>query len=83
MRGFLQDFCSLMGDHFTQLADNEEQMKPANGKSAPLIAEVGAPSSEDKVKEILAKPKVRQLLEDKEVQTLLHLLKTNPEAAHK
>ncbi len=84
MRGFLQDFCALMGDHFTELADQEEKMTPAAGAgAAPLITEVKEPSAEDKVKEILAKPEIRKLLEDREVQKLLHLLKTNPDAAHR
>ena len=84
MRGFLQDFCALMGDHFIELADQEDKMKAAAEKgTAPLITEVTEPSDEDKVKELLAKPEVQELLADKEVQKLLHLLKTNPEAAHK
>ncbi len=72
-----------MGGHFTGLADQEEKMNPTKSKTTPLITEVGAYSTEDTVKEILAKPEIRKLLEDEEVQTLLHLLKTNPEAAHR
>ncbi len=82
MKGFLQDFCALMGDHFTELADQEEKITPT-AEAAPLITEVKEPSPEDKVKEILSKPEIRKLLEDREVQKLLHLLKTNPDAAHR
>lgn len=82
MRVFLQDFCSLMGDHFTELADKEEKINAATGKGAtPLITEVSDPSDEVKAKELLDKPEIKELLVDQEVQTLLHLLKTNPDAA--
>ena len=41
MQQFLQEFCSLMGDHFTALADKEEkETKPS--AEQPLIAETTA-----------------------------------------
>lgn len=84
MRGFLQDFCALMGDHFIELADQEDKIKAAAEKGiTPLITEVTKPSDEDRVKELLGKPEIQELLADKDVQKLLHLLKSNPEAAHK
>ena len=39
MRTFLQEFCSLMGDHFTTLADKEDNAK---GKDVSEISEAAS-----------------------------------------
>ena len=39
MRTFLQEFCSLMGDHFTTLADKEDKAK---GKYVSEISEAAS-----------------------------------------
>ena len=83
MQGFLQDFCALMGNHFTSLADEDEKMKAtAATKGAPLIREVNETSEEEKMREIISKPEVKEVLEDSDVQKLIFLLKNNPEGAH-
>lgn len=83
MQGFLQDFCALMGDHFTSLADEDEKTKAtAATRGAPLIREVNETSEEEKIREIISKPEVKDALEDRDIQKLLFLLKTNPEGAH-
>ena len=40
MREFLQQFCSLMGDHFTALAEKDDRSKQ---RSAAQISEVPSP----------------------------------------
>ena len=40
LREVLQEFCALMGEHFTVLADKEE--KQASSKHTPLISEASA-----------------------------------------
>ena len=86
-QNFLQEFCALMGDHFTQLADKETTSKPA-ANNAPLISEVSSsasPPSEDdeQMREKLAKPEVQRVLQEPEIQRLIVALKTKPEDAQR
>lgn len=84
MQSFLRDFCELMGDHFTSLADGEGGRKSsATEERAPLISEINSPPEEDEIKQIISKPEVKEALEDHDVQKLILLLKNDPEGAHR
>lgn len=70
---FLQSFCALMGDHFTELGKAEERTR------AP-VSEI-VPHEEAQMKEILLKPEVAKVLQDPAIQNLIQTLKTDPIAA--
>jgi hypothetical protein len=66
---FLQEFCKLMGDHFTSLADKRDSTHQEEQIRECLTEE------EKKMKEALNDPKVQEVLRDANVQKLIELLK--------
>lgn len=64
-----------MGEHFAELGETEEQTKSREGVSEIISQE------EAQMKEILAKPEVKRVLEDPIIRKLIETLKTNPMAA--
>lgn len=75
MQKFLQSFCALMGEHFTELDETQEKTR------AP-VSEI-VPHEEAQMKEILSKPEVSRVLEDPLIRKLIETLKTNPMAAQR
>ena len=85
---FFHEFCSVMGDHFTKLADTTE----AKPKGTEFITKtfycecfIAAPAcAEDKrVEELLSDEDVQSALLDSYVQNFISLLKKDPEKAHR
>lgn len=68
MRNFMKDFCDLMGDHFSKLAD-----KPTQQSQNTL--------EDPEVREKLEKPEVRRALQDPRIRELIETLKTDPDKA--
>lgn len=64
-----------MGEHFTELGAADEQTKSSVGASEIISEE------EAQMREILAKPDVKRVLEDPVIRKLIETLKTNPAAA--
>ena len=64
----------MMGEHFSALGEAEEK------KISCPVSEI---MSQDEVlmKELLAKPEVKTVLEDPLIQKLIEMLKSNPVAA--
>lgn len=80
---FLQEFCSLMGDHFTMLAGKEEKERASKAVTTPpLISE--APSSEEaQMREIISRPQVKAALSDPAIQRLITALKEDQATAQR
>lgn len=90
MADFIHEFCALMGDHFTSLADTDDQHgEEARAKKVqenivkPASVEVHQKASQTddidkKVKDILSNPKLVEILQDTEVQKLFMLLRSDP-----
>lgn len=92
MQKALQEFSALLGEHFTSLGNSGVGMKPtvsqdndiglterASARQQPPVP----PSPEDqaKMQEILSDPEVMRVLQDHQIQKLLTMMKTNPDAA--
>lgn len=82
---FFREFCSLMGDHFTTLADKEEKEQSSKASTnAPLISEVSSSSGEEaQMREIISRPQVKDVLSDPVIQQLIMALKEDPNAAQR
>ncbi|EDO38750.1 predicted protein [Nematostella vectensis] len=134
MQVALQEFCSLMGQHFTQLGDKDdhsvanegskqslrilgcevllfikninlrknpflirereaqeeaiglvERTSTVHGTKNPTASSSQQPSAADEkqMKEILSRPDVKLTLQDQQIQGIIGLLRSNPEAAHR
>lgn len=92
MQTALQDFSGILGEHFTALGNARGELKPTNPQDTNIgLTERSStkqqppvpPSPEDeaKMREILSDPEVMKVLQDHQIQRLLTLMKTNPEAA--
>lgn len=92
MQKALQEFSALLGEHFTSLGNSAVGMKStvsqdndiglterASARQQPPVP----PSPEDqaKMQEILSDPEVMRVLQDHQIQKLLTMMKTNPDAA--
>jgi len=91
MRTFLQAFMKLMGEHFTSLADkqeaekakSQEQLTPEQRKAQEVAAQAMA---DPEVREIVAEPKVQQLLQQMQMGAPYELerkLRTDPDLVRK
>ncbi|KAL4232860.1 hypothetical protein ACF0H5_007547 [Mactra antiquata] len=103
---FLQDFCSLMGDHFNKLSDQQDsaterqQQNSQNVETSILTpsstgsgADMSVHSStnpnvptaadEQKMKEILSNPEIRNVLMDPKIQDIIQELRNNPANGHR
>ncbi|CAH1227415.1 Hypp160 [Branchiostoma lanceolatum] len=92
---FFTEFCSILGDHFTKIADKQDSVQPPPVQTTtdPTGADMrvlkstdpNQPTAEDeaKMKEILSNPEMQQVLLDKDVQKLLEMLRTDPESAQR
>ncbi|KAI8498639.1 hypothetical protein Bbelb_238410 [Branchiostoma belcheri] len=92
---FFTEFCSILGDHFTNLADTQDSVQPApvQTTTSPPGADMRVLSSTDptqptaedeaKMREILSNPEMQQVLLDKDVQKLLQMLRTDPLSAQR
>jgi len=83
---FIQEFCSIMGDHFTQLASTQ----PNGMFSRKVICFhlavfiLGPTSLEDKkIQDLLSNSDIQAALLDKDIQTLISLLKTESDKAQR
>ena len=73
-----------MGDHFTALADKEEKDKGAATNNTLHISEARMSSEEEaEIREILARPAVKEALSDPRIEQLIVALKDNPPAAQR
>ncbi|KAJ7385646.1 hypothetical protein OS493_013671 [Desmophyllum pertusum] len=95
MQKALQDFSGILGDHFTSLPGSSSAgMKPTTSNSQENNIGLSersstrqqppvppSPDDEAKMREILSDPEVMKVLQDHQIQRLLTLMKTNPEAA--
>ncbi|XP_035685804.1 uncharacterized protein LOC118422389 [Branchiostoma floridae] len=92
---FFTEFCSILGDHFTKIADQQDSVAPPPVQTTPTPAgadmrvlqstDPHQPTAEDeaKMREILSNPEMQQVLLDKDVQNLLQMLKTDPQSAQR
>lgn len=81
---FLQEFCALMGDHFTMLADKDEKEQTSHATNKPpLISEAPASEEEAQMREILSRPQVKEALSDPAIQKLIVALKEDPTVAQR
>lgn len=95
MQKVMQEFSGLMGEYFTTLGDSMAQGTSANAsknqgsdiglteRSSTRQQTAVPPSQEDeaKMRDILSDPEVMKVLQDHQIQRLLTMMKTNPEAA--
>lgn len=81
---FLQEFCALMGDHFTMLADKDEKEQASQATNRPpLISEVPSNEEEAQMREIISRPQVKESLSDPAIQQLIVALKEDPALAQR
>ena len=84
---FFQEFCSIMGDHFTKLANTTKSQPDdmvLNIKKYCEFFVTAAASAEDRrSEELLSNRDVQSALLDSNVQNFISLLKTDPEKAHR
>lgn len=85
LREFIQEFCALMGDHFTNLADINEESSSRKTSSNMLPTNNNDISKEDdsKIKDILSNEDTVKALQSPDIQKLLSLLRSNPMAAQR
>ncbi|KAK7108391.1 uncharacterized protein [Littorina saxatilis] len=99
MQQFLQEFCGILGQHFSGMGDKDVSstpQKPAPAHAGPKITEVtnqdnkassGTQQSafpvDPHVQQILSDPANREILMDPKVQQLIENLRSNPEKAQK
>ena len=76
---FVREFCALLGDHFTALADKEEREKAA----ATNISEALSNEEEAEMREIMSRPEVKEALNDPRIEKLIIALKDDPPAAQR
>lgn len=70
LQTFLREFCSLMGDHFSELANKDD----GTAKNTPVDKDIEKALSQKGVKEALTDPHVQQLL---------HFLREDPPKAQR
>ena len=83
---FIQEFCSVMGDHFTQLASTQSNgMLSRKVMYFHLTVFIVAPTSleDKKIQDLLSNSDIQAALLDKDIQTLISLLKTEPDKAQR
>ena len=85
---FFHEFCSVMGDHFTKLADTTKPKSKGTEfitKTFYCECSIAAPAhAEDKrVEELLSNEDVQSAMLDSYVQNFISLLKKDPEKAHR
>jgi len=87
MKEFIQDFCSIMGDHFTELGQKQDEQRiddPPKTKTKSADREKCERSDDEKkMKDILSDPEIASILKDTETQRLLRALKEEPVKAQK
>ena len=78
MQTFLKEFCVLMGDHFTELADKQEESEtPARGDGSKPAA------IDREVQKVLGKKGVKEALSDLNIQQLFKYLKEDTSKAQR
>lgn len=90
MQKALQEFSGILGEHFTSLGHSEQiSTAPRNigltehrtpTQPGPMSL-TPSPEDEAKMQELLSDPEVMKALQDHQIQKLLTLMKTNPDAA--
>lgn len=90
MQKALQEFSGILGDHFSLLGHSEQiSTAPRNigltehrtpTQHGP-VSSTPSPEDEAKMQELLSDPEVMKALQDHQIQKLLTLMKTNPDAA--
>ncbi|ESO85762.1 hypothetical protein LOTGIDRAFT_204592 [Lottia gigantea] len=89
MQKFLKEFCGVMGNHFSQLAEKNPSNKTEGGKGPVLITQNTdsephiKSEDENRLEEILSSEKVKEVLMDEKIQNLFHTLKNNPKAGER
>lgn len=79
MRTFLQSFMKLMGDHFTGLADKEEEEKRKKAEAQASMQEALTPEqkkAQQVAQDAMADPEVRAIVSDPAIQELLANMQT-------
>jgi len=94
LREFIQQFCSLMGDHFTGLADQTDeaakvQVQPTTASSKKQTTNSTNQSTkhyvedEENMKNILSSPDIQHILQSPKIQQLFNLLRSDPNKAQR
>lgn len=91
LREFIQEFCAIMGEHFTGMADVQEKAavfsskskKPHKREKSDETAACTRPSlssdeDDKKMQEILADPEIVSILQTPEIQHLFTVMRSNP-----
>eukprot|EP00730_Choanoeca_flexa_P014012 TRINITY_DN5966_c0_g1_i1.p1 TRINITY_DN5966_c0_g1~~TRINITY_DN5966_c0_g1_i1.p1 ORF type:complete len:303 (+),score=65.40 TRINITY_DN5966_c0_g1_i1:208-1116(+) len=73
---FFKDYFEVMGEHFTQLADEDDKVKQQEQQAQQL-----APDDQAKIDEIMKDPLVVEALKHPKVSELISTLKHSPEQA--
>jgi len=95
VKEFIQEFCGLLGEHFTTLGEEEtkkkDQMKKpidtleasSTRKLLPGSKDNASQMEEEKFQKIISDPEIKEILNDKRIQHLIHTLKENPAIAQR
>lgn len=91
MQKALQEFSGILGEHFSALGTSTAGLKSTvtqendiglmERASARQHSVLPSPEDEAKMQEILSDPEVMRVLQDHQIQKLLTMMKTNPDAA--
>lgn len=93
MQKALQEFSGILGEHFTLLGHSEQGGEISTASRNLGLTEhrtptqqgpvslTPSPEDEAKMQELLSDPEVMKALQDHQIQKLLTLMKTNPDAA--
>jgi len=80
MREFIQNFCAIMGDHFTQLGEKQSSQEKAQsaGNAGGMT-----PADQKKMEAILSDNEISQILKSPDVQMFFRNLKEDPVKAQR
>ncbi|XP_057311676.1 uncharacterized protein LOC130649418 isoform X2 [Hydractinia symbiolongicarpus] len=91
LREFIQEFCAIMGEHFTGMADVQEKAavfsskskKPHKQENSDVTVAYTRPSlssdeDDKKMQKILADPEIVSILQAPEIQHLFTVIRSNP-----
>ena len=79
MQTFLKEFCRVMGDHFTDLADRQE----SEGPTREIDESETATTVDEEVQRVLGKKGVKEALADPRIQQLFTYLKEDTSKAQR
>ncbi|CAB3978307.1 STIP1 homolog isoform X1 [Paramuricea clavata] len=82
LQAFIKDFCGILGEHFTSMAENTSSSEVDAGKAVTSEA-TASKAEEEKMRAILSDPATQEVLKDPWISKLVKNLKENPPEARR